>query len=342
MACVVFSFAAVTLASDPPHWYSESLVIGCTEQCHVLHAAEGSTLTQAAGNVNLCQSCHNSSGLADQAPMPNYTRAIPGSRGTSHAFDVPALHGTYSTQRPLDTQMDLRVMNDNIVCSTCHNQHTASSARGGTPKISQPVPVVDLGGNGDVSSQGTYGGAAGAWYLLEIDGGGDQTNATFRWSKDNGVSWMDQNAAVGNGLPVTLDSGVEVVFTGAAAGDFTVGEQWELFGTWPFLRATLDDAVNKFCRDCHRDWDMTHTAVETWDGNFKSHPVGVGLNVNLRDYDRAQPLDGNGVAQSAGASPDADSNASNDLALDSAGNVQCLTCHAVHYADSNTKSVDGP
>ncbi len=164
---------------------------------------------------------------------------------------------------------------------------------------------------------------------------------------------MDQNVAVGNGLPVTLDSGVEVVFTGPAAGDFVVGEQWELFGTWPFLRATLDsgdiNAVEKFCRDCHRSWVMTHDTdlvagggVETWDGNFKSHPVGVGLNANLRDYDRTQPLDGNGVAQSAGASPDVDSNASNDLALDSAGNVQCLTCHSVHYADSNTKTVDGP
>jgi predicted CXXCH cytochrome family protein len=345
--------AVPAIASDPPHWYSESLVIGCTEQCHTLHNATGGALTQAASNVNLCQSCHNATGLADQAPISGADVAVPGVRGSSHAFDVPALHPTYSTQLPQQTEMDLRIMNDNVVCSTCHNQHDATSAKGGTPKISAPVPVTTLGSSGAVASQGTYNGAAGAWYLIEIDGAGDQTAATFRWSKDNGTSWMAQTVSVGNGLAVSLDSGVEVVFSGGAADAFLVGEQWEFFGTWPFLRVNIDsgdiNAVDKFCRDCHRSWVMTHDSdliggggVQAWDGNFKSHPVGVGLNANARDYDRTQPLDGNGLAQSAGASPDVDGNATNDLKFDGSGNVQCLSCHGVHYADSNTLTVDEP
>ncbi|MBD3867918.1 MAG: cytochrome c3 family protein [Acidobacteria bacterium] len=344
--------APAVLAADPPHWYSTSLVIGCTEQCHSLHNAAGGGLTRAAGNANLCQSCHNPSGLADQAPIPSSASAIPGFSGSSHAFGVPAVNGAYSTERPLNTEMDLRIMGDNVVCSTCHDQHAGTSTQGGTPKISTPEKVTSLGA-GTASSQGTFNGALGVWYLLEIDGGGTQVDATFRWSKDNGTSWMVQTVPVGNGSPVVLDSGVEVVFSGVNPGDFVVGEQWEFFGTWPFLRTNLDsgdiNSVDKFCRDCHRNWVMTHDTdlvagggVRNWDGNFKSHPVGVTLNANGLAYDRAQPLDGNGQAQTAGASPDVDGNPTNDLAFDSSGNVQCLSCHGVHYADSNTATVDAP
>ena len=67
--------------------------------------------------------------------------------------------------------------------------------------------------------------------------------------------------------------------------------------------------------------------------------MGVGLDTNAKGYDRATPLDGNGADQGAAG---ADSNPTNDLPLDGSGNVQCLSCHAVHYADSNTLTVDGP
>ncbi len=353
-AVFVIGFLPSALAVEPPHWTSLSFTIDCTTQCHSLHASPGVGLTQNASNVNLCQSCHSPGGLAENAPIPNAASALPGSGGTSHAFDVPAVHGTYSTQRQEQLAMDLRIMNEKVVCSTCHNQHSGISANGGTPKISAPNKVAALGGTGSVASQGTFSGADGMWYLLEIDGAGDQTSATFRWSKDNGGTWMAQTVAVGNAIPVTLDSGVEVIFTdGGAPPHFEVGEQWEFFGTWPFLRVKLDsgdiNAVDQFCRDCHRDWVMTHDTdlvsgggIRNWDGNPKSHPVGIGLNANGLAYDRTQPLDGNGAIQAGGSSPDVDGNPTNDLKLDASGNVQCLSCHGVHYADSNTLSVDAP
>ncbi len=82
--------------------------------------------------------------------------------------------------------------------------------------------------------------------------------------------------------------------------------------------------------------------VENWDGNLKSHPVGVALGANGRGYDRAAPLDGDGQAQGPTGSADVDGNSSNDLQLDDTNLVQCLSCHGVHYADSNTLTVDGP
>ena len=61
------------------------------------------------------------------------------------------------------------------------------------------------------------------------------------------------------------------------AGDFTVGERWEFYGSYPFLRAKLDEgdlaSVDKFCRDCHANQGVAqdgrqnggyHDGVANW------------------------------------------------------------------------------
>lgn len=340
--CVVLVLVtAGTLgAADPPHWTGQAMTIDCSSQCHTGHQASGSVLTASAGNVNLCQSCHNPAGLAGLMPVSNSDLAVPGIGGSSHAFDVPAVNPGLGTLAPLDGDMSPRVIGGNIVCSTCHDQHRGIAALGGTPRVRPAQKVTVLGSTGDVTSGGTFSGAAGLWYLVEITTAGDETGAKFRFSKDNGISWTP--AAPGEldaGTDVALDNGVEVSF---GAGGYALGERWELAASWPFLRVALDSGANgggdDFCRDCHRSWVMTHGDVETYDGSYKSHPVGIGLDANGRGYDRPTPLDGNGAAQGGAGT---DSNASNDLNVDASGNVQCLTCHGMHYADSNTETIDG-
>ena len=346
----------VNLAVDPPHWVGSTETTDCTTPCHTTHQAAGGGLTSAEGNVNLCQTCHNS----NTKPITNSMKAIPHLTGTSHAFDAASINAAYGALDPQNTEMLLRVMDNNVVCSTCHDQHTADANLGGTPTISPANMVTTQGSTGALTSGGTYTGTAGVWYLIEITETGSDTTARYRYSKDNGTSWFPSgctSAAVGTCLTATstpgvVENGVELTFTGGA-GTFVLNERWEFSATWPFLRAKLDqgdiNAVDKFCRDCHREWVMTHDSdliagggVETWDGNFKSHPVGTGLNANGKGYDRTQPLDGNGLAQIGGSAPDVDGNPTNDLKLDDTGNVQCLSCHGVHYADSNTLSVDQP
>jgi len=324
-----------TEAQGPPHWASVGIPIDCTSQCHTLHHSLGDNLTSAATNSNLCLSCHNPSGLAPDLPISNADKAVPGVSGSSHGFEVAGVNPTYGAQLPLDADMQLRTPGGNIICSTCHNQHKALSTFGGESRIGNPAILTALGSTGTVAAGGTFTGAEGVWYLIEISTGGNENNSQFRYSKDNGISFFPAQA-VGTG--VTLDSGVTVSFS---AGSYVVGERWEFSAAWPFLRAALDSAGagSAICRDCHRSWDMNHTAVETWDGSPKSHPVGVALNANGRGYDRAVPLDGNGAPQGGAG---ADTNASNDLAFDASGNIQCLTCHGVHFVDSNTQTVDLP
>ena len=349
--------AALAFASDPPHWTGPSLTITCGTQCHTLHAAPGGTLTQAASNAALCQSCHNSAGDAKRMPMDDAVKAVPGGGGSSHAFSVLAVNSAYGAGLPLDEEMKLRVAcddglcdddaeriaNGKVTCSTCHNQHTATAAIGGTAHISQPQKVTgtDLGGTGAVSSAGTFSGTEGKWYHLQITV--DDSNFIWRSFDDTTNAWSAWSSPDSNiGTGVALADGVTVSFD---AGTFLAGEEFELFASFPFLRVPPDDpgdgSGSHMCMQCHSERDMDHATVETHgygvdgvagggDDAFRSHPVGVSLNANSKGYDRSQPLDGDGSAD--------DGNAFNDLAMDGNGNVHCLTCHGIHNAHSNTLS----
>ena len=328
-------------AQDAPHWTGTQIAIDCTTPCHITHHAIGGGLTTSAANVNLCQSCHNPAGLAGDLPINTADSAVPGVSGSSHAFEAAATNPFTGAEEPLNPHMLARLMDGQVVCSTCHNQHSAEAVFGGQPRISPARQVTVLGSTGVLTSGGSYSGADGTWYLVGIVTAGDQSTALFRYSKDNGISWFPTPpATLVAGTDIALDSGVTVTF---GTGNYAADERWEFSASWPFLRAALDSGDNSFgdayCRDCHRSWVMDHNSVHTYDGNYKSHPVGVFLDANGMGYDRSVPLDGNGAEQ---GSADMDANPTNDFLFDDGGLVQCLSCHGVHYVDSNTLSVDGP
>jgi predicted CXXCH cytochrome family protein len=345
MAALLVAAVSV-MASDPPHWYSTSQSIGCASDafdCHTTHNAAGGNLTTAASNAALCQTCHKPGGLAEDHAITDPDKAVPGATGTSHAFGVSAIHSGYGTTRPADTEMDLRVMDDNIVCSTCHDQHAAEAIMGGTPKISAAQKVASFGGTGSVTSGGAFTGTNGIFYLVEID---SLTPRQLLYSTNNGADWSGPVSFVDN-VAVDLGDGVQVTVSPGVAEK----ERWEFYATYPFLRAKLvadDGSGSAMCLECHGAWDMDHTAVNNHGFGsgpggsdiYNSHPVGIALNANSGNYDRAVPLDGDGQPLTGGA--DADGNPSNDLKFDANGNIHCLTCHGVHHADSNTESVDGP
>lgn len=359
MKILTFAFAIGALAalhvhpSDPPHWAgapTDPNNMDCTNKCHQTHSGAGGNLTQSASNVNLCQTCHNSAAvnLAENLPVENQDKASPGVGGTHHAFDAAAVNASAGAGLPSNSAM-YRLSHgfgDKVVCSTCHDQHSATSGFGGTPRISAAKKITANGSMGTVASGGSYTGASGVWYLIEIQTPGAVGAATFRWSKDSGTTWMASGVATGAGL--ALNNGVTVSFTnGAGPTQFASGERWEFSAAWPFLRTKLDQgdnaAADKFCRDCHSAWVVDHDVVSGQSalppGKAMSHPVGILLNANGAGYDRTAPLDGNGATQGL---PGADTIASNNLDLDSGNRIQCLTCHGVHYADSNTLSEDGP
>ncbi len=111
------SLLAVTTSIPVPHGT-------LCNQCHINHNAPGGQLTMIAGNANLCISCHNPAGSASQKPLANSDKATPGVGGTSHSWDKNAVNTTYQTNLPTNAAMLVRVNSGQIICSTCHDQHS--------------------------------------------------------------------------------------------------------------------------------------------------------------------------------------------------------------------------
>ena len=112
-----FLITSIKPASDAPHNFT-------CNSCHITHTSPGLTLTSVQGNANLCMSCHNPVGSASVKPFSVSDKAVPGTSGTSHAWDVPAVNALYAANLTTDPEMLKRVVNDTIICSTCHDQHS--------------------------------------------------------------------------------------------------------------------------------------------------------------------------------------------------------------------------
>lgn len=106
----------------------------------------------------------------------------------------------------------------------------------------------------------------------------------------------------------------------------------------------IPNDANQMCLDCHSDRNVS--SVRTYiPGSNLSHPVGVALPSGDPKFHDA-PLEPGGKPQTGGprfgGNGAGDTNPSNNLILDASGNVQCLTCHNVHFADSDPNTMDGP
>ncbi|PLX18537.1 MAG: hypothetical protein C0599_12200, partial [Salinivirgaceae bacterium] len=97
--------------------------------CHNRHGSANTNLLTQATNYDVCRTCHDGTGVAPKSSIDINTadRAIPGTSGTSHQWDVSASSGLYETNAPTVTApgptMSARLSSGNIVCSTCHDPH---------------------------------------------------------------------------------------------------------------------------------------------------------------------------------------------------------------------------
>lgn len=100
-------------ALEPPH------ILDLPDRCGRCHsmdgAPEGGILT-AAGQENLCQSCHSAGKIADKKWIG------PSSRQNSHAWGVAVDAGVSQGLAP-DSDLAIHLDGNNIRCGTCHNPH---------------------------------------------------------------------------------------------------------------------------------------------------------------------------------------------------------------------------
>jgi len=293
-------------ALDPPHdYFSNSIDCG---NCHLPHGAPGGAITRVEGNPNLCVSCHTPGGLAAARSFNDVDQAYPGSSGTSHRWDSgPSGH---------------------------------------------LVEGLTNTSTGALQSGAAFTGRIERTYTITLTNSGDVGVATFDWVDDAG------NAGSGaTGTDVALDAGLTLTFTdGDASPSFEANDSWTLFVRTD-LR--LPDSADTFeaamafrvadgkvvCSVCHDQHSQLLTPFDPNAPAYGGRGTGWGRHYQRKDNDVNQMCKVCHEArdvQSADlgshpvgvAIPSDDFQVPASIPLDAFGEIECMTCHSLHFADS--------
>ncbi|MBI4815236.1 MAG: PKD domain-containing protein [Deltaproteobacteria bacterium] len=301
-------------ATDPPH-NPVKLANYCLD-CHQLHRAPGLQLTKAAGNGNLCMSCHNPTGLAAPRPFASADQAYPGTAGTTHRWDsgvsghVKAGGSNTSTGRIASkgTFTGRVEKTYTITITTAGNVGTArftwtvSRGPGGGANV---LSSTDVALNEGISVDFLNGSTSPSFQIndtwtiyvrtdLRLPDSGNplERPLALRTSQDGGIycsTCHDQHSQA-NAPP---DPNAPA-YGGAGTG-------WVSTGNGRHYQRVANDA-NQLCLVCHSARNVTTSAGG-------SHPIGVSIPASAT-FQTPPGL------QLIG------------------GQVHCTTCHSPHYATS--------
>jgi len=317
LVCQALILPQVLLAVDPPH-----VTTGQCADCHMPHLGLGGDLTSAAGNANLCISCHQSGGSASVKAFAASDQALPwpglpagtNATGTSHRWDASAAG---------------------------HIQFLGGAA----------VPS-----SGSIAPSGAYSGRYPSTYTLTITTSGRVNTARFSWAASPPNTGTGANVLVT--ASVSLENGISLIFKDGTTTSFQSGDKWNLY-VRPDLRSPTNQILLAHsengatsCSACHDEHSQEMTPFDPAAPAYGGAGGGNGRHL-MRVTNTAHQLcndchAGRNVTNSAAGShpvgiripADATHKAPSLLPLEkSTGNMGCLTCHAAHSSPADDAKV---
>jgi len=327
-------------ALDAPHNASET--IGCGS-CHIAHNSLGSNLTGQATNPAICKSCHNITGTASRWPFQDGDQAVPGVSGRSHRWSgvMPAVsnpsnqYGLRATANLTSSAMKVRLNGSGsvVVCSVCHDEHSELNAPWDPFILASRVADS---GTATAGSTTTLVDTTKSWTVNRW------TNAFVRITDG---PHPGTNANIGAARRVISNTANTLTVSPAFNADIEASDTYYMTSNRHFMRSA--NSANEMCKDCH--YYRVQTDVTVYTGEMLSHPVGLAMasaKKPARFFNIPAEPEQAGFAVQAGTRGElnggADTNLTNNLVLGLSGEIQCLTCHTMHYADSNSLTIDAP
>lgn len=330
------------IAADPPH------NISCSK-CHTTHKASGTALTKADSNVALCLSCHTTGGEAANKALLNSMQAVPGTSGTSHSWSGLLLNLTLGVSMPNSPGVATKIEN----------------VRGGMTTVDSSNANSVTYGNANYSANSLVGSILMFFSTTAASSANKYLQVNVTGNNSTTIYWSSSQAMPVN--PKSLDRYIVIPADAKLTCSMCHSQHFQARASWDPLSDTtysagitnnrhmmrLNNELSQLCEDCHRTRAMSYTRASGSDASYPadganvfSHPVAELLN--SQGYDYSAPLDANGSAQTNSPSAprryagDKDGNPTNNQVLDKDGKIRCMSCHRMHYTDSNQITNDVP
>ncbi len=194
------------------------------------------------------------------------------------------------------------------------------------------------------------------YYITSSLDSGTATSGTTTTVLQTGKLWtpnewagyyVKMTGGLNNGLErrIQTNTTTQLTVTTAFPNAVAANDTYYIKSNRHFMRT--HNALNEMCMDCH--YYRKQTDVTTYTGNPLSHPVGKSYN-SVKDPSQflvvPQEPQSAGFAAQTGVRGElsgvTDSNPTNNVIFGLNNEISCLSCHGVHYTDSNSSTVHKP
>lgn len=312
-----------------------------------LKSSEMRTRLSGFNNVVTCSICHDQHSHQNTPWDPSSFNASTGDYGIATGGSTTAIvqdTKNWTTNQwtnyyvIMNGGTDTNLFQRRLISSNTNNTLTISTPFSSSVVLNDAYYITQNIPTNSANESGTA--TSGSTTTITQTG---KTWATDQWA---GYS-VKMTGGLNNGLERRVQSNTTTQLTLATPFPNAVAanDTYYLKSNRHFMRT--NNALNEACIDCHSYRNQEDVTLYT--GNPLSHPVGKSLSA-VKDPTQfftvpREPGSAGFTAQTGtrgelNGSPD--TNVTNNIVLGLNNEINCLSCHGVHYTDSNSSTIHKP